>query len=359
VSACWPGARPKALRQLAGDASARRYWRVLIEAGDSKAPASVIAAHLGPHDLPRYARALKLLTEPLAEPLYLNVGRYLKALGVSVPEVYCATGVQPADPGNEVAGEACTLSIDKGRLILIEDVGEVSLIDAAKTHPARAPELFQAAIDELIRFHVDGTARPDSHCLAFSITYDERLFAWEMKEFLEEGLGAVNAQADRTAIAADVTGLAARLGGCSRVFSHRDYHGYNIFVQQGSRLRVLDFQDALLAPAAQDLAVMLTTRDTSTVVGPLLEAELLAYYVDQTRRRGGSDGGNLPDPVTFLEEYRLAVLQHALKAIGRFAQLVRMGRERYRSYLPFCLKQARRMLNESDDFPALREALCR
>ncbi len=359
VPACWPGASPKTLRELRGDASARRYWRVYLEPGESGAPASVIAAHLGPHDLPAYARALKLLPEPLPEPLYLNVGRFLKALGVSVPEVYYARGARPADSGSEPPSNGVSETIGESRLILVEDVGEVSLIDAVKASPARAPELFRAAIDELMRFHVDGTARRDLRCPAFSIAYDERLFGWEMEQFLEEGLAAVNAGAEQVTVAPEVAGLAVRLGRLSRVFSHRDYHGYNLFVQHGSRLRVLDFQDALLAPAVQDLAVMLTTRDTASVIGPLLEAELLAYYIDQARRRVEPQIASLLDPVSFLEEYRLAVLQHALKAIGRFAQLSRLGQHRYRAYLPFCVEQARRILAASDDFPALREALCR
>ena len=50
--------------------------------------------------------------------------------------------------------------------------------------------------------------------------------------------------------------LAARLDRFPRVFSHRDYHRENLFIQDGPRIRIIDFQDALMAPAAQDLAVL-------------------------------------------------------------------------------------------------------
>lgn len=355
----WPAAGLKTVRELKGDASARRYWRVYLERGASDAPASVIAAYLGPYDLPTYARALKLLPEPLPEPLYLNVGRYLKTLGVSVPELYWTNDAKPADPAARPTLSGDPAAIDPSRLILVEDVGEVSLIDAVKLRPTRAPELFRAAIDELIRFHVDGTARRDPRCLAFSIAYDERLFAWEMEQFLNEGLAAINAEAEREVVAPELARLAAALGRLPRVFSHRDFHGYNLFVGPDGRLRVLDFQDALMAPAAQDLAVMLTTRDSVSVIGPLLEADLVAYYIEQAQHRARPQSALLLDPVGFLEEYRLAVLQHALKAIGRFAQLSRLGQEHYRAYLPFCVEQARRMLGASDDFPVLRGILCR
>ena len=62
--------------------------------------------------------------------------------------------------------------------------------------------------------------------------------------------------------------LAKRLGSYPRVFSHRDYHRENLFIQDGARIRIIDFQDALMAPAAQDLAVMLTTRDSGDIVTP-------------------------------------------------------------------------------------------
>ena len=58
-----------------------------------------------------------------------------------------------------------------------------------------------------------------------------------------------------------------------------------------------------------------------------------------------------------MESYRLCVLQHALKVIGRFVYLERNGKSGYAEYLPFALAQARRMIARGTDFPALRAAL--
>jgi len=358
VALLWPGAHVGLIEELQPDASERRYWRVRIVDEQGRAPASAVVAYLGVHDLPAYARALKLLPEPLPEALYLNVNRFLREIGVAVPEVYYAKQLKPAPARH---GPVDREAIEESRLVLVEDVGELSLLDAAREKPERAPELFRKAIDELVRFHVDGTKRRDSRCFAFSVAYDERLFAYEMQEFIDYGMSALKLDADPSKLRSETAQLATQLGGLERVFSHRDYHGYNLFVQEDGKIRILDFQDALLAPPVQDLAVMLTTRDTCEVVDPLLEADLLAYYLNRAKRRAKElslGAFESVEPASFLEQYRLAVLQHALKAIGRFARLIKVGKTRYAKYLPFSVSQARRMLDCSDDFPCLRTALC-
>ena len=161
-----------------------------------------------------------------------------------------------------------------------------------------------------------------------------------------------------SALAPELDDLAARLGGVARVLSHRDYHGHNLFVQNdrmGLRIRVIDFQDALLAPAAQDLAVLLTTRDTGRVIGPDAERRLLDYYIAGLARRGAP----CPDAGEFVNSYYLCVLQHALKVIGRFNALERQGKHGYAAFIPHAIGQARRMLaapGMAEDFPHLRRA---
>jgi aminoglycoside/choline kinase family phosphotransferase len=142
------------------------------------------------------------------------------------------------------------------------------------------------------------------------------------------------------------------------VLSHRDYHGHNLFLQNnatGLRIRVIDFQDALLAPAAQDLAVLLTTRDTGRVIDPAAESRLLDYYIAGLARRGAP----CPDAGEFVTSYHLCVLQHALKVIGRFNALERQGKSGYAAFIPHAAAQARRMLatlSTKNDFPRLRAA---
>jgi aminoglycoside/choline kinase family phosphotransferase len=328
----WPDKPLSAIMPLKGDASTRRFWRVALEAASG--PESAIAIDLGPDDLPIYARALKLLPEPLLEPPWLNLHRFLTRVGVAVPAIYAA-------------------DID-ARMLMVEDVGTTALFEAAER--GDAADLYRLAVDELLLLHILGTTKLDDSCLASRIAYDQRLFRWELEQFVQAGMSEIAPGANRSALARELDDIAARLDRFPRVFSHRDYHGHNLFVQNDRwgqpRLRVIDFQDALMAPAAQDLAVLFTTRDASRLISPRTEQRLLDYYYTGLIR---GEAPGLPFD-EFRESYRLCVLQHALKVIGRFIVLERDGKSGYRAYIPYALAQARRMLSPGE-FPNLQAAL--
>ena len=323
----WPRAGVDQIAALRGDLSTRRFWRVAIATRGEPAPPTAILVDLGPDDLPRYVRVLNLLPSPITEPPWINVQRFLESIGSPVPALY------DADPAR--------------RAMLVEDVGQLSLLDAVRRPGADAADLFRLAASELLRIHVDGTARIDSRCVAHEISYTGRLFEWELKEFGEVGLEAVAPGADYSPIAPEIATLAARLDRFPRVLSHRDYHRENLYLQNlpnqnGPRIRIIDFQDALMAPAAQDLAVLMTTRDTDEVITPAIERRILDFYCAGLARRGA----HALDATEFMNSYRLCVLQHALKMIGRFEMFERNGKTGYRPFIPHALAQARRMLGE-------------
>ena len=85
-----------------------------------------------------------------------------------------------------------------------------------------------------------------------------------------------------------------------------------------------------MAPSAQDLAVLMTTRDTDEVVTPAIERRILDFYCAGLARRGAP----ALDAAEFMLSYRLCVLQHALKMIGRFEMFERNGKPGYRRYIP-------------------------
>ena len=329
----WRSAAPVSVKVLTPDASGRFFYRVELAGGRRSTPHSAVVVELGDHDLPPYVRVLKLLPDPPPEPPYLNVQRFLRSIGAPVPELYHA----------DLAA----------RRLLVEDVGATSVFVAARTQAEHVADLYRSAIKELLWLHVEGTRALDSRCVAAQISYDARLFRWEMNEFLEVGLPCHFPDAAVNAHVPELDELAGRLGTFARVFSHRDYHGANLFVQDGSSIRILDFQDALLAPHAQDLAVLLTTRDTTDLIDPALERRLLLFYLGGLHRRGAAS----MNEAAFFESYWLCVLQHALKVVGRFTSLERQGKGGYLRYVPYAVANARRALRELGDFPILSRTL--
>ncbi len=340
VARRWPKARADEIEPLRGDASTRRFWRLRIDRGRSRAPKSAILTDLGPDDLPRYARDLNLVPKPLVEPPWINVHRFLSSIEVAVPELY------EFDPAR--------------RAMLVEDAGDRTLSDAARASDAKMGDLFRLALETLLKIHIEGTRQIDSRCIAGGIAYDERLMRYELKEFVSLALPRIFPDADSAVIVPELDVLSRALGEYRRVFSHRDFHGQNLLLRNrdgAQRLCVIDFQDALMAPAAQDLAVLLTTRDTGTIVTPALEEKLLYFYYTGRMRQGAPE----MEHDRFVESYRLCVLQHALKMIGRFILFEQNGNGSYLVYLPHAIAQAARILTgrEAGRFPRLAEMLAR
>jgi aminoglycoside/choline kinase family phosphotransferase len=332
VRGCF-GARTTIRRMavLAGDASTRRYARLWLDGAG--APATTVAMLLADRGIALSSEELAVLEHPPIELPYLNVHRFLSSLGVAVPELY-------ADAS------------ERG-VLLLEDIGDTALWDCVQQQPAETVQrLYERAIDQLVLIQMEGTRRRDAGCIAFQQAFDERLYVWEFEHFIEYGierrLGHSVPPADAVILRRHFVAIARRLDAEPRFLNHRDFHSWNLFVQNGA-IRVIDFQDALLAAAPYDLATLLGDRDTPQVVQPQLEAALLDYY----RRRWAEAGGSDLDPRAFEDIYFLCALQKALKVVGRFYFLdIEKGKPGYLRYIPSTVRQIGRILPR---FPDLAE----
>lgn len=276
---------------------------------------------------------LAVFPEAPRELPYLNVHRFLARIGVAIPALYA----DASDAG----------------LLLLEDIGEVPLWDAVQGQtPERIEQLYGAAIDQLLSIQLAGTRQRDAACIAFQQRFDERLFVWEFDHFIEYGierrLGRRLPDRDARVLRVHFAAIARRLDHQPRYLNHRDFHSWNLFVQDG-HVRVIDFQDALMAPAPYDLATLLGDRDTPLVISPAIEARLLDYY----RRRWHELGGVALDAEDFRIVYFLCALQKALKVVGRFyfIELVKK-KPGYLRFIPSTVRQIRRILPR---FPELAE----
>jgi hypothetical protein len=299
---------------LAGDASSRRYVRVRLDGTDG--PATAVAMLLPPEQ-----RSDELGGARGGELSFLNVGRYLAAHDLPVPRVYHAA---PAD-----------------LLLLLEDIGDTTLWKAASTRPARTEELFATAVDLLVRLQVAGIRHPDPGCVAFGLRFDGKLARAEIAHYVDHGIetrhGIRLDAAERAELLAGLDSLCAPFESGTPVLSHRDYMAWNVHVDS-ERLVLIDFQDALMAPDAFDLAQLLTDRTTSTLVSPAIEERLITRFLE------GRAAAGLPVSGDFAARYRQCTLQHALKVIGRFYFLeVVKGKPGYLAYLPAVYDVARRM----------------
>jgi aminoglycoside/choline kinase family phosphotransferase len=330
------GTRIERLEPLAGDASTRSYARARLSG--TGAPATVVVMILADRGIAMSSDELAVFAEPPKELPYVNVHHFLDRLGVAVPALL----VDASDSG----------------LLILEDIGDTPLWEAVQGKPDDEVEaLFRAAVDQLLLIEIDGTARRDDACIAFQQAFDRRLFEWEFEHFLEYGLidrltGALP-PGEQAELRSHFTRLSAFLDAQPRVLNHRDFHAWNLYVAAG-RIRVIDFQDALLAPGPYDLATLFGDRDTPKVIRPDLERRLLDAYAAAWAAHGGAPWS----PADLWEVYATCALQKAFKVVGRFHYLDRVkGKPGYLRYLPSTWKQIARLLAVRPDLEPVRRIL--
>jgi hypothetical protein len=266
---------------LPGGAGARRYYRARFADGTT-----AVLMYALPEDaaiLPPQLRA------SAAEIPFLEVTELLARHGVPVPEIYA---VERAE-----------------RWVLLEDFGDVHLLDLA---PRARAERLTEAVDLLARVH----ALPREDALPFRRRFDAEWARFELRTFAEHGA----AESVRAALDPELDALAAAVAALPPVLALRDYQSQNLMVDPRGRLRLLDYQDALLAPAELDLAALL--HDSYVETAPDERAALAGRY---WRARGRA-----ADPAG----YALMIVQRKCKDFGRYRLLVeRKGDHRYRPYI--------------------------
>ena len=310
------------LNALAGDASSRRYFRALLTS--AKTPPSVIVMNFpAGSSLPLSSEELAVFKEPPKELPFLNLYRFLTNIGVRVPKLYG----QWQEEG----------------ILLLEDLGDLALWDRVQgLAEGEILAWYRKAIDELLVLQIRGSKERDDSCIAFQQRFDFRLYMWEFDHFLEYGLEKrATARVSPTAIAAlrkAFAEIAHRLDSQPPCFSHRDYHSWNLMIHDDA-VAVIDFQDALLAPAQYDLASLLNDRITDSVVQPPLEERLISYYIDK-RGEATKQAINRDE---FFEIYLLSAIQRDLKVVGRFYYLdIVKGKPGYKKFIPPTLRRLKR-----------------
>jgi aminoglycoside/choline kinase family phosphotransferase len=245
-------------------------------------------------------------------------------------------------------------------LLCLEDFGDSTL--AAYWHTASAATRVHwgyRAIDELVKMHTVATRHRDPACPAFQVAFDVPKLLSELQFFRQHAIEGLWQQpltvAEHEAFDAACAPLCGLLAAQPRYFCHRDYHGWNIMVTNGT-VGVLDFQDARMGPQPYDLVSLLVDRGTPDILGQDAIAALTEYYV----QRMTAEEGQQLDQQAFAELSEHVAVQRCLKAIGTFAYMhVVRGRSQYLSYIPPTLAYIQPLLPRYELFQTLTVLLRR
>ncbi|HUD85912.1 MAG TPA: tRNA (adenosine(37)-N6)-threonylcarbamoyltransferase complex ATPase subunit type 1 TsaE [Xanthobacteraceae bacterium] len=221
-------------------------------------------------------------------------------------------------------------------LLIMEDLGDARIV--AGDPPAPIAARYEIAVDLLLSLHP--RRLPDT--LAVAPHLDYRLPHYDIEAFLIEAellldwyLPSVDAPAAdnaRDAFVALWRDALAPAMAAPPTWVLRDYHSPNLLWLPGrnsvAQIGVLDFQDALIGPAAYDIASIL--QDARVDVPEAMEVALLSRYV----RARLKDDRNF-DTAGFTQLYATLAAQRATKILGIFARLDRRdGKPQYLRHMP-------------------------
>jgi tRNA threonylcarbamoyl adenosine modification protein YjeE len=225
--------------------------------------------------------------------------------------------------------------LDAGFLIT-EDFGSAAFVDGDP--PAPIAERYEAAADVLAALHRETLPEilPLAPQVDYAIpTFDTDALLVEIGLMLEwylpdRGIDPTNnLRAEFVMMWRD---LLAKPAAAAKTWVLRDFHSPNlIWLGERSdvaRVGIIDFQDAVLGPAAYDLVSLL--QDARIDVPEALELALLTRYIKA--RRANDDNF---DPAEFAELYAIMSAQRNTKLLGTFARLNRRdGKPQYLRHQP-------------------------
>ncbi len=268
-----------AIVPLAGDASFRRYFRV-VDGGRR----AVLMDAPPPHEDPRP---------------FIAIAEHLLADGFAAPRILAR-------------------DLEEG-LVLIEDFGNLRVKEHLDDQPDAELAVYGRAIDLLTDLHRLPAAPVPP--------YDRAVYQREVDLLTQWYCPAIGLTVDQDAYVAawDAVLPIVEQSASPTVTVLRDYHAENIMLIDRATshgLGLLDFQDALAGHPAYDLVSLL--QDARRDVPPQVEAAMLARYK-----------AIAAPPPDFDAAYAVLGAQRNAKIIGIFTRLwQRDGKPRYLSFLP-------------------------
>ena len=299
---------------LTGDASDRRYFRVLVPDEQS----IVLSLYSAPFTF--------------GELPFVNVARLLEQMPVPIPAVI---------------GHAEDLGV-----LALADLGDVTLqAHLGAATPAEHAALYRQAVSLISTMQRRGAELESPEYLPYGIAFDVEKLTWELdffiKHFIEAYRGVLIPPGVRDELRRELSHVVETLASEPRVLCHRDYHSRNLMLHD-EQLYIIDFQDARMGPDTYDLVSLL--RDSYVDLPEQTVSDLLAYYLALNGRTG--------EERDFRARFDVMALQRNLKALGTFGYQTTARRNPvYIQYIPRTLRYVSTNLENLPQFGRVHELL--
>ncbi len=304
---------------LAGDASSRRYYRIISEKN------SWVLMEWEPF-------------ERIEDFPFLSVQQYFSQNGIRVPIIH-------------------HYDSQKG-LFLLEDLGDLTL--ERRFWEFQKQEIilpfYEKTLDELIKIHsLSFQDTSKTNCTAYAMEFSVEKLVWEMnyakKYLLKEYLNLTMSEKVESELEDEFTKICSLLYKSPQVICHRDFHSRNVMLHYND-LVVIDFQDARMGPPVYDLVSLFC--DSYVELNKDSEEKLMSYYISNFPYFKNL---NLSQD-EWQNFYNLQVVQRCFKACGSFSSFkVTRDDNRYLGYIAPTLEKVCNYLEIIDLAPTLSQML--
>ena len=215
-------------------------------------------------------------------------------------------------------------------IMLIEDFGNVSFFKVLLRRKNKLP-VYKKIVDELLKIQKikpkpkiknieGGEYIIDKYKNKYLFKESNLFFDWYLPLFFSKKK-ALNIKKKSNKI---LLKLYKKLNFPNAYFVHRDFHAQNL-MKVGSKIGIIDSQDALIGNPAYDLVSLID--DVRIKTSQKLKNQIYKYYLDKTSKIYKKNSEK------FLEDFEILSVQRSLKIIGIFSRLFK--RDKKRQYLKF------------------------
>ncbi len=231
--------------------------------------------------------------------------------------------------------------------LVLEDLGNISLLDSKNNLGIITIKHYYTAIDNLIKIQNINLAKIANHK-----QYDSTLLMLEanlFKNWYLEKLKLVKlTNLQKITLNTELELLITNILKQKQVFTHRDYHSRNIMLSNKSQV-LIDFQDAIIGSYLYDLCSLLA--DAYYKLSDDYLAALLLYYYKKAKLG--------IDYEQYLIDFKNIAIQRQLKVLGIFARLsIRDNKHQYLGNIPLVRKYLLANLDNYLQLNTIKQLLC-
>jgi aminoglycoside/choline kinase family phosphotransferase len=307
---------------LAGDASSRKYYRVVFENQSS----------------------VLMQWEPFVDDEkypFLSVLNHFKRNNVQVPQVMAKSA--------------------REGFVLLEDLGDLTLERKFWENQNQEVSMpyYRLAIDELLKMHYPSTFDRTQDCTAFHIAFDVEKLLWELNyartHVIEKFSNIQVNQNESAMLDRTFNQICTRLDKEPKYVAHRDYHSRNLMLKF-EKMRVIDFQDARMGAIQYDLVSLL--RDSYVNLNEATSSELINYYLENRKQYATLGEIKSFSKEHFMNIYELQTVQRCFKACGSFTSFYNARKDlRYLRYISKTMAQVKKSLEMFPEYSDFRNYL--